>query len=232
MLGIYAIKHRATGNTYVGQSVRIEIRFREHRKALNQGKHYNVKLQRAWAKYGEAEFDFLVLEQCEARQLNEREQFYLNQKPWFNVCEFADSGMRGRVHSEETRVKMSKAWETRKDKSPNKGATPTPEVRAKISAALKGRALSEETRVKMSAARKGKRVPPEAAAKVSASKMGVANVKVRKAVRCVETGQVFESLKSAAEYLQGDSATLSNHLKGRKPRFKGFTFEYVRGEMT
>ncbi len=122
---------------------------------------------------------------------------------------------------------MSEAWENRADKSPNKGAVRTPEMRAKISAALKGRSLSEATKAKMSAARKGKRNSPESAAKVSASKKGVSNVKVKKAVHCLETGQMFDSLKSAAEHLNGDSGGLSAHLKGRTPRFKGFTFEYV-----
>jgi len=226
MLGIYAIIHRPTERKYVGQSNNIEKRFSQHRKALNRGIHYNAKLQRAWNQYGEAEFEFVVLEQCEADKLTEREQSYIDQKPWFNLALYADAGMRGRKHTEETRAKMSEAWTNREDKSPNKGAVRTDEVRAKISATLKGRPLSEATKAKMSAARKGKRNSPEAAAKVSASKTGVPNVKVRKSVRCLETGQVFDSLKSAAEYLNGNPTALTSHLKGRKPRFKGYTFEY------
>lgn len=227
MLGIYAIIHRPTNRQYVGQSNNIPKRFSQHRKALNRGIHYNPKLQRAWNQYGEAEFEFVVLEQCEADKLTEREQSYIDQKPWFNLALYADAGMRGRKHTDETRAKMSEAWVNREDKSPNKGAVRTDETRAKISATLKGRPLSEATKAKMSAARKGKRNSPEAAAKVSASKTGVPNVKVRKSVRCLETGQVFDSLKSAAEYLNGNSAALNSHLKGRRPRFKGFTFEYV-----
>lgn len=227
MLGIYAITHTPTGRRYVGQSNNIEKRFSQHRKALQRGKHYNAKLQRAWNQYGEAEFEFVVLEQCEADKLTEREQSYIDQQPWFNLALYADAGMRGRKHTNETRVKMKEAWVNRVDKSPNKGGTLSDTTKAKISATLKGRPLSEETKAKMSAARKGKRNSPEMAAKVSAAKTGVPNVKVCKSVRCLETGQVFGSLKLAAEYLSGDPTTLTHHLKGRKPRFKGYTFEYT-----
>lgn len=227
MLGIYAITHTPTGRRYVGQSNNIEKRFLQHRKALQRGKHYNAKLQRAWNQYGGAEFEFVVLEQCEADRLTEREQCYIDQKPWFNLALYADAGMRGRKHTNETRLKMQEAWTNRVDKSPNKGATLSDGVKAKISATLKGRPLSEATKAKMSAARKGKRNSPEMAAKVSAAKTGVPNAKVRKSVRCLETGQVFDSLKAAAEHLSGDPASLTHHLKGRKPRFKGHTFEYI-----
>lgn len=225
MLGIYAIIHTPTGRRYVGQSVRIKVRFREHRKALQGNKHYNAKLQRAWNVYGAIEFQFVVLEECVADNLTEREQFYIDQEAYFNLSLCAESPMRGKTHTEETRAKMSKAWETR-DRHQNKGLACTEESKAKISATLKGRPLSEATKAKMSAARKGRRNSAESAAKVSASKLGVPNSKVRKAVRCIETGQVFESLKATAEHFNGDDGHLSKHLKGRTPTFKGHTFEY------
>lgn len=241
MLGIYAIIHRSTGKKYVGQSVNVEARFAAHKRSLNRGRHHSTLLQQAWDACGADEFEFVVLEQCEADRLTEREQAYLDQRPEFNIALFAETApmlgrshteatrakMRLRVHNKETRLKMSKAWENRENKSPNKGAVRTTETRAKISAALKGRPLSEETKAKMSAVRKGRRNSAEAAAKVSASKLGVPNVKVRKEVRCVETGQAFDSVKSASEFFGGGAASLTAHLKGRRPRFKGLTFEYT-----
>ena len=226
MLGIYAIIHTPTGRRYVGQSVRIEVRFREHRKSLRRGEHYNAKLQRAWNAHGETEFQFTILEECIADNLTEREQFYIDQEAYFNLSLCVEAPMRGKLHTTETRAKMSKAWETR-DPHVNKGAVRTDECRAKISAALTGRSLSDATKAKMSVARRGKRNTPEMAARVSAKKLGVSNVKVRKAVRCLETEQVFESVKAAAENFNGDSGHLSKHLKGRALTFKGHTFEYV-----
>jgi group I intron endonuclease len=226
MLGIYAIIHTPTGRRYVGQSIRIKTRFREHRKALQAGTHYNVKLQRAWAAYGEAEFTFVVLEGCAMELLTEREQFYIDQQAYFNTSLCAESPMRGQHHTDETRTKMRKAWDTR-DRHVNKGAVRSAETRAQISATLKGRSLSADTKAKMSATRKGKPLTPGTGAKISAGKLGVSNTKIRKAVRCLETGQVFESLKATAEHFKGDDGHLSKHLKGKTPTFRGHTFDYV-----
>ena len=226
MLGIYAIIHTPTGRRYVGQSIRIKTRFREHRKALQTGTHYNVKLQRAWAAYGEAEFTFVVLEECPAAMLTEREQAHIDHQAYFNASLCAESPMRGQTHTEETRTKMRKAWTTR-DRHVNRGAVRSAETRAQISATLKGRALSADTKAKMSATRKGKPLAPGTGAKISAGKRGISNAKVRKAVRCLETGQVFEALKATAEHFKGDDGHLSKHLKGRTPTFKGHTFEYL-----
>jgi len=226
MLGIYAIIHTPTGRRYVGQSIRIKTRFREHRKALRTGTHYNAKLQRAWTAHGEAEFAFVVLEECVLELLTEREQAHIDQQAYFNTSLCAESPMRGQHHTQETRAKMRKAWDTR-DRHVNKGAVRSAETRAQISAALKGRPLSADTKAKMSATRKGKALPPGTGAKISAGKLGVSNTKVRKAVRCIESGQVFESLKATAEHFKGDDGHLSKHLKGRTPTFRGHTFEFV-----
>lgn len=231
MLGIYAITHTPTGRRYIGQSVRIEIRFREHRKALQRNKHYNAKLQRAWNVYGGGEFQFSVVEECVADNLVEREQFYIDQGAWFNLSLYAEAPMRGKLHTTETRAKMSKAWETR-DRHQNKGVACTEEAKAKISTALKGKSLSAATKAKMSAVRKGKKAPDGVGRKISAGKLGRANVKARKPVRCVETGQVFESVKAAAEHFSGDGGHLSKHLKKRTPTFRGHTFEYTTLKQT
>ena len=242
MQGIYAIVHKPTGARYVGQSINIPVRWAQHRRALRFGYHKNVLLARAWSKYGEAEFDFIVLEYCKVENLISREQFYLDQRAEFNLCRTVDappmtgrkhsaeskSKMKLRKHSEETRLRMKQAWETRLDKNPNKGVTLTPEHRAKLSAALKGRVLSPKTKAKMSAARKGKRKPPEFAEKVRAAKLGVPNTKVQKSVQCIETGQIFLSLKDAANHFQGSPTTLSKHLAGKLPRFRGYTFKKLQ----
>jgi group I intron endonuclease len=54
--GIYKISHAASGRAYVGSAVNIKKRWATHRHALRTGRHHSQKLQRAWSKYGEAEF--------------------------------------------------------------------------------------------------------------------------------------------------------------------------------
>jgi group I intron endonuclease len=230
MLGIYAIIHKATGRRYVGQSNNIELRFYTHRWGLDRGVHKNPKLQSAWNKYGEAEFEFVVLEQCEADNLTEREQSYMDESSHFNVNMVAEaSPMLGRNHSEESRVQMSKA---------HKGKTLSEETKAKISAAGKRKIVTEETRVKL----RSRRHTEEAKARIGAALKGrvfseETKDKMRKAkksrpVRCIETGQVFESTVLAAKHFSGSAGFLHNHLSGQKPSFKGHTFAYEEEQRT
>ena len=48
-----------------------------------------------------------------------------------------------------------------------------------------------------------------------------------KAVRIVETSEVFESVKGCAEYLDTRANNISAVLTGKRPHYKRMTFEYV-----
>lgn len=83
------------------------------------------------------------------------------------------SGRPGKPHSDESRIAMSiahlgKAATNKGMPSPMRGVPRTSEVRAKISAAHKGKTLSDEHRKKLSELKKGKFPTPEHRAKVSA----------------------------------------------------------------
>lgn len=45
---------------------------------LNRHEHTNNHLQNAWDKYGEENFRFEILEQCEIRDLNRREKYWID----------------------------------------------------------------------------------------------------------------------------------------------------------
>lgn len=83
-------------------------------------------------------------------------------------------GVEGQVHNEEIRAKISAAL-----KGKNKGIPKSPEHRAKLSVISKGKKRSPETRAKLSDANKGENNPnygkkrsPETRAKQSASMKG------------------------------------------------------------
>ena len=63
--GIYFIVCKATGRFYVGSAADLHMRRRSHWTSLRGGKHGNKYLQRAWRRYGEANFEFQV-GACEA----------------------------------------------------------------------------------------------------------------------------------------------------------------------
>lgn len=46
-------------------------------------------------------------------------------------------------------------------------------------------------------------------------------------IRCVETGEKFESIHDCARKLGCSSGNLSKHLKGKRDHVNGYTFEYV-----
>jgi group I intron endonuclease len=140
-----------------------------HQKKLQQKKHFNRYLQRAWNKYGEDSFVFEVLLICHPSECVKNEQLLIDSlnsvKNGYNIIPTAGSWY-GMKHTEEARKKIS---ESKKNISE--------ETRARIGAASKGRICSEETRAKISATGKGRNFSaetrrPETRAKNAAAQRG------------------------------------------------------------
>lgn len=77
LCGVYSITCVASGRVYVGQSVDIERRWRNHRSRLRSGKAQNRVLQGSWDKYGEENFKFEVLELVARDNLDNRELYWM-----------------------------------------------------------------------------------------------------------------------------------------------------------
>lgn len=174
--GVYAIRCTANDRIYVGSSKNIRCRLNQHRHSLRQGTHHSVLLQRAWKKYGEAAFEFSVLESvADESKLFGREQVFIDRfdsahpSKGFNIHPLAN-GPRGvrrtqaqkdalRAHMlslpdlPERMARLANATRGRK-----RGPMP-PEVREKIAAAHRGVRMSPERIAKMSAAKKGRPLP-------------------------------------------------------------------------
>lgn len=58
-IGIYALRFKGTDKVYIGQSVRIEERFRKHKERMRNGVASD-KLQNAFNTYGEPILDILI----------------------------------------------------------------------------------------------------------------------------------------------------------------------------
>ncbi len=78
MIGIYKIENKINGKIYIGQSNNIKTRWIQHLSALNNGIHNNRHLQCAWNKYGESNFEFSVIEECNSEDLNSKEIYYID----------------------------------------------------------------------------------------------------------------------------------------------------------
>lgn len=135
--GIYIIKNIINDKVYIGQSVDIYHRWMQHKADLRNGHHHNEHLQRAWNKYGEENFEFRVLTECDESELNNFEKLFIEEYKSHDGCygynlTIGGDGCVGL--SQESIEKMRKS--------------------------LTGKHLPEDTRKKISEANKGKKKPP------------------------------------------------------------------------
>jgi group I intron endonuclease len=170
--GIYEIVNLVNGKRYVGSAVEFARRWRGHRSCLVRGKHHSRYLQNAWNKYGEAAFDFRVIELCDPQILIEREQFHINERAEYNCSPSAGSILGLKLTEEQKQRrrgrKQSPEW-VAKRLAAHIGAKRSPETRAKIAAKARGRKLpprSAEYRQKISERTKGRQMSPEHMAKL------------------------------------------------------------------
>lgn len=78
MIGIYGIINLINDKKYIGSSINIRHRFITHKCYLRKNIHSNKHLQSAWNKYGEENFKFELIEECEEDKLIEREQYWID----------------------------------------------------------------------------------------------------------------------------------------------------------
>lgn len=76
--GVYCIRCILNGKSYIGSSVNLGKRMKEHRRVLRKGKHHSRVLQRAWDKYGEQMFEFFVMEYAAPDVIRDSEQWWLD----------------------------------------------------------------------------------------------------------------------------------------------------------
>lgn len=233
--GIYKIRNKTNGKFYLGSSCNIIKRKYTHYYELRHNKHPNQILQRAWNKYGEAEFEFIIV--CETSEdLLGLEQTMLDTlKPDYNIALFAISGMRGRKHSEETKELLRQRMT---------GRVLDQEWRDKISKAHMGKTQqphTEESKLKMSKAQRGKKMSPE-----SIEKMRIAHTgKVLSPEHCRKNGEAhskavvridpetgeekhYNSMTQAKVEGGFDQSNIGRCCNGAQIKHKGYYWKYLK----
>jgi len=150
--GIYRIENTKTRKVYIGQAQQLKTRYLNHVSALKRGTHDNSYLQRAWNKYKEEDFVFSILEECSKELLANREQY------WMDYYRCYDREYGYNLNPSSTKNLML-------------GRTHTPEARAKISAAAKGRKMSRSNFDALMKANKGVAKPDKNLAKKKSRKV-------------------------------------------------------------
>ena len=187
--GVYSITNKKTGKMYIGQSVNIERRFRQH---INSGKDY-MYIDRAIKKHGEDAFDYNILLECDESKLSDEEHKFIKlfgtYKKGYNLtwggevspmkCPEIVEKIReslkgdkhylyGKHHSKETRKKISEA-----NKGINNhmwGKHHTEQTKNKISEVHKGKTISKETKKKMSDSHIGQNLSEQTKKKINTKK--------------------------------------------------------------
>lgn len=208
LTGVYVLDCIANGKKYIGSAAKcFKKRLREHLAMLRKGTHHSRHLQQAWNKYGEAGFQFNILEICVAQDCIKREQFFIQKfnssdgNFGFNICKESRSRL-GVKSSEATRKKIGDANRGRKHppsfaeeiSKRNKGRKRTAEQIARMRSAMKGRKHTEETKSKMRGKKKsaefrqmarqrmlGRKLSAEHCAAMSACRIGKKHTDKQKA---------------------------------------------------
>ena len=156
--GIYMVENRNTGQRYIGQSIHIYQRWKEHTNFPNM----SMRIDRAIKKHGADNFNLKVI--CELEQdddlLNEMEKYYI----WkFNT--YQDKNHYNQTPGGDFNP-MKVPEIAKKNSEAKKGKKPSEEIKKKMSEAksgennpMFGEKHSEEARKKMSKAQSGENHP-------------------------------------------------------------------------
>lgn len=122
MKGVYSITNKTTGRVYIGSSVNIFARFKQHKDDLITGNHVNKNLQRDYNKFGMDIFIFKpiyeVSESIDRDSLYRIEQSYIDKTE--NLYNINMSAFPDKFISIEQHAKKKKKAKAKKDKSPIK----------------------------------------------------------------------------------------------------------------
>ena len=171
-IGIYFIRNKITGIGYVGQTAN---NFGDRRDSnfakLRHGKHDNVLLQEDWDKYGEDNYEFVVLEELESpMNIDEREKFWIAKMKEdgksFNL-QTGGKGFCGMHLSDQHKKAIGE-----KNRIHNLGKKATEETKQKMSKSHKGMIVTEETKQKLRIANLGRKQTEEMKLKNSISHSG------------------------------------------------------------
>lgn len=241
--GIYAILNKVNNKSYIGESVDIYERWTYHKWALNNRKHVNKHLENAWYKYGENNFEFIVLTTCKPEERQELEIKYIalfkttNPNIGYNLT----GGGEGTAETnEELSKRKSESLKRHYKENPElakkrfeavRASVQTPEARefkrqmmlekyrdSEYYQKYREKRASKEFREKASKSHKGLHQSEETKRKIGAA--------FSKPVKCVETGEIFPSCRAASRAMPGNLNIQSAANKIRKTA-GGYHWEYV-----
>jgi len=199
MIGIYKITN-PKNKIYIGQSIDIERRFQEYKRLQCV---QSIKIFNSLKKYGWENHTFEILEECLIEQLHEKEEKYIL---LFNSH---TNGLNIKLASKPswTGKKRPEHSEFLKNNGSGLSYKRTKEHKDNLREKLSGRKLSKEICDKISQNKIGKKV---------------------KKIQCIETQEIFNSIKECSEKMNISKGCICSFVKGNYPysTLRGYTFKY------
>lgn len=220
----------------------------EERWRNGKGYKKNQPFYNAIQKYGWDNIRHIVIVKgvsCDKAAQKERELISLykttDKRFGYNVCRGGEDGWVGVHHTEQAKKKMSEAKKGKP--SARKGYKLSDETKKKLSDSHKNKyhgkpvvkkpkkiiydengkiIFSEERCRKISQALKG-----IVRSEKVRENMSKAQVKTKKPVKCIDTGEIFESETAAMKRFGIDKTLIGRTCKGKNKTAKGLRFEYV-----
>ncbi len=147
--GIYKIINKINGKYYIGSSKDIKKRWSYHTQDLNKNTHNNIHLQKSWNKYGQDNFEFVVVEEVVLEKLLIVEQKYLDKLTLEKDKCYNLSFIAGKVEmTDEIRKRLSLL--NKGKNHPQYGTHKTEETKQKLRDKRKDYIFSDETKRKIS----------------------------------------------------------------------------------
>jgi group I intron endonuclease len=252
MIGIYKITS-PKNKIYIGQSIDIEKRFSSYFKLSGKNKT-QIKLFRSFLKHGVDNHIFEIIEECDIKLLNERERYW---QDFYNVldkglnCRLTTSLDKSGTFSDESKLKMSKAWKNRvvteehkrniskSNTRPMLGKNHSKETIELISKNRKGKSsrlgakLSEDSKLKIALKAKGRKASDETKLKMSISRKGIKqneDLKNKRALAQTKiilntiTGIYYYGLDEASKSVSMNKSTLADKLRGKYKNNTNFIY--------
>jgi len=98
IMGIYQITNMVNNKFYIGSSIDIPKRWKQHTSDLKKNKHTNKHLQFAWNKYTEKNFNFQILE-----LVLDEDSLKLIEQKWINKTKCFDGNIGYNISVEANR---------------------------------------------------------------------------------------------------------------------------------
>jgi len=216
---VYIHENKINGKLYIGKTKqKAKIRWRDGEGYIDSPKFYNaIKL------YGWNNFNHIIY----AEKLTEEEAYSLEKeliskfnsiKNGYNI---APGGKCPKDYSDEAIERMKKGHEKQAEKM--RGKKHSEEAKKKMSESAKGHSVSEELKKKLSDDRKGIERPDLRGENNGMYGRIYGNNPAARAVICIETNELFSTLKEASEKtgnsVQHILRCIHGHVSSRKGKF-------------